>query len=99
MKKTVGQLLLLAVILWGCSKGISPTDTAKVKEAFAKYPDGEGKSLFLEKCGKCHKYQLPEFRTADKWTGIMERMAKKAKLTDTQKAAVTEFVKSNAKAS
>lgn len=97
--KTLVTLLLLAAVLWGCSPGISPTDTAKVQAAFAKYPDAEGKTLFLEKCGKCHKYRVPEMRTAEQWPGIIDKMAPKAKLTDAQKTAVLEFVKANAKQS
>ena len=59
---------------------VLPEDTAKVDAAFAKYDDSEGKSLFREKCAKCHAYKLPETRTAEKWPGIVDRMAKKSKI-------------------
>lgn len=96
--KTLLRLLLLAVVLYGCSKGIAPSDTAKVQATFAKYPDSEGKQIFLDKCGKCHKYRIPEYYTAEKWPGIIDVMARKAKLNDGQKAAVLDFVKKHAKA-
>jgi cytochrome c2 len=97
--KLLGQIMLVAIVLVGCAKGLSPEDTAKVDAAFAKYDDSEGKSVFREKCAKCHSYKLPETRTAEKWPGIMDRMARKAKLTADQKDAVLAFVTKHAKAS
>ncbi|WP_341834409.1 hypothetical protein WJU16_15575 [Chitinophaga pollutisoli] len=98
MKKLI-QLSFLAVVLWGCAGGINPKNTAKVEAAFAKYEDSDGKAIFREKCAKCHHYKLPETKTAEKWPGIMDRMARKAKLNDDQKAAVVAFVTKHAKAS
>ena len=97
--KTLGQIMLAAIVLAGCARGLNPGNTAKVEAAFAKYEDSEGKSIFRAKCGKCHGYMLPEKHTAEKWPGIMSRMARKAKLTDEQKEAVLAFVTKHAKAS
>ncbi len=97
--KTLIQLSLIAVVLWGCAGGLNPKNTEKVEAAFAKYEDSDGKAIFREKCAKCHNYKLPETKTAEKWPGIMDRMARKAKLNDDQKAAVVAFVTKHAKAS
>ncbi|MFB6455494.1 c-type cytochrome [Chitinophaga sp. Hz27] len=98
--KTLLQLTVIAVVLWGCSKSSTPSDNAaRTDAAFAKYPDSDGKTVFRQNCNKCHGYRLPETRTATQWPGIIDKMARKAKLTDDQKAAVLEFVKTNAKAS
>lgn len=97
--KTLGQLFLIAVVLWGCAKGINPNDTAKVEAAFSKYEASEGKSVFREKCAKCHGYRIPETHTAEQWPKIIDRMAKKAKLTEDQKSDVLAFVTKHAKAS
>lgn len=94
--KTLGSLMLLAILVWGCSKSTSPAAT---EAAFSKYEDSEGKSVFREKCGKCHRYKLPETHTASSWPGIVDKMARKAKLSDDQKAAVLAFVTKHAKAS
>ncbi|MGX5818532.1 c-type cytochrome [Chitinophaga lutea] len=98
MKKLI-QFMFIAVVLWSCSPGLSPKNTAKVEAAFSKYDDSEGKTLFKEKCARCHGYRLPETRTADKWPGIIDKMAPKAKLTSEQKEAVLAFVTKYAKAS
>ncbi|QEH40524.1 hypothetical protein FW415_06410 [Chitinophaga sp. XS-30] len=97
--KTLGLIMLVAIVLAGCAMGLNPKNTAKVEAAFAKYEESEGKSVFREKCAKCHGYMLPETRTAEKWPNILDRMAKKAKLTDDQKSAVLAFVTAHAKAS
>lgn len=97
--KTLIPVFLIAITLWACSPGLNPNNTAKVEEAFSKYDDSDGKSVFKEKCAKCHGYRLPETRTAEKWPKTMDRMAPKAKLTDDQKAAVLAFVTKYAKTS
>lgn len=97
--KTLGSMLLVAIVLVGCAKGLNPNDTEKVEAAFSKYESSEGKTIFREKCAKCHGYRLPETRTAERWPGIIDRMAKKAKLTDDQKQSVLAFVTKQAKAS
>ncbi|RAJ75195.1 entry exclusion lipoprotein TrbK [Chitinophaga dinghuensis] len=98
--KTLLQFAVIAVLLWGCSKSTVPTDTAaKTEAAFAKYPDSPGKEVYRENCNRCHAYKWPETRSVDKWPSIIDRMAKKARLSEDQKAAVLDFVKTNAKAS
>lgn len=92
-------MFVLAIVLVACSPGLNPNNTEKVEAAFSKYESSEGKTIFREKCAKCHGYRLPETRMADRWPGIIDRMAKKAKLTDDQKQAVLAFVTKHAKAS
>lgn len=53
---------------------------------------GAGKELFLAKCGRCHALKQPENYTAERWTGIMEKMAPKARLTDDEKKNVVAYV-------
>lgn len=91
--------MLIAIVLWGCARGLNPSDTAAVDAAFSKYENSEGKTIFREKCAKCHGYRLPETRTAEKWPHVIDEMAPKAKLNEEQKAAVLAFVTKYAKAS
>lgn len=97
--KTLIQFCLIAVVLYGCAGGLNPKDTAAVEAAFSKYEESDGKAIFKEKCAKCHGYRLPETRTTEKWPGIIDRMARKAKLTEDQKAAVLAFVTKHGKTS
>lgn len=97
--KTLVSVFLMATLLWACSPGLNPNNTAKVEEAFAKYDDSQGKTVFRDKCAKCHGYRLPETRTAEKWPKTIDKMAPKAKLTADEKAAVLAFVTKHAKTS
>lgn len=54
-----------------------------------------GKSIFEAKCGKCHDMPVPNHYTKEKWTPIMNSMAKKAKISDEEKALVYNYVTMN----
>ena len=44
-----------------------------------------GQSTFNVKCGKCHGLKVTTDYTADRWVSIMQVMATKAQLTETEK--------------
>jgi mono/diheme cytochrome c family protein len=57
----------------------------------------EGHAIYTTKCGKCHGLKNPADFTSAKWDGILKVMAPKAKLSQTETAQVTAYVKANAK--
>jgi hypothetical protein len=56
-----------------------------------------GQSTYNAKCGKCHGLKVTTDYTADRWISIMQVMAPKAHLDDTEKENVLAYVKANAK--
>jgi mono/diheme cytochrome c family protein len=56
-----------------------------------------GQQTFNAKCGRCHGYKPTTDYTADRWVSIMQVMAPKANLNETEKANVLAYVKANAK--
>ncbi|MEQ3661469.1 MAG: cytochrome c5 [Flavobacterium sp.] len=54
-----------------------------------------GKTIFETKCGRCHDLVKPESYSKEKWTPIMNSMAKKAKISDEEKALVYNYVTMN----
>ena len=62
-----------------------------------KSPEMLGQSTFNVKCGKCHGLKVTTDYTADRWVSIMQVMATKAQLTETEKENVLAYVKANAK--
>lgn len=56
-----------------------------------------GKKIYNNSCGRCHGLKKTENYTQEDWVGIMERMAKKARLTDTEKADVLAYAQYYAK--
>jgi len=76
----------------------TPTGTRTPAEgSTTKTPEMLGQSTFNAKCGKCHGLKVTTDYTADRWVSIMQVMAGKANLSDTEKENVLAYVKANAK--
>lgn len=56
-----------------------------------------GQATYTAKCGKCHGLKVTADYSADRWVNIMQVMAQKAHLDDTEKENVLTYVKANAK--
>ena len=77
----------------------APSTDDLVNAAKTKWPDitaatiMEGKDLYnTGACTGCHGPKNIDKRSVDEWPGIIDRMAKKAKISDTQKDAVLKYV-------
>jgi len=62
-----------------------------------KTPEMMGQSTYNAKCGRCHGLKVTTDYTPDRWVSIMQVMAGKANLSDTEKENVLAYVKANAK--
>jgi mono/diheme cytochrome c family protein len=60
-------------------------------------PEQVGQSIFNAKCGRCHGLKIPSEYTDIRWVQIMQVMAMKANLNETEKANVLTYVRANAK--
>lgn len=96
-------LLVLAGTVAACGAAfVTPDVTPELSTAYAaQYPDAQpgdlerGRELFTSSCGRggfCHKLPTPASRSAEKWPGIMERMAEKAALNDAEERDVLRFI-------
>jgi hypothetical protein len=56
-----------------------------------------GQATYNAKCGKCHGLKIASDYTVDRWISVMQIMAPKAKLDETEKENVLAYVKANAK--
>ncbi|MBP7127590.1 hypothetical protein KBD49_14605 [Myxococcota bacterium] len=55
----------------------------------------QGRELFVQSCGRggfCHRLPTPKSRSAEKWPGIMDRMAPKAGLNPEERGLVQRFI-------
>lgn len=91
MKKIV--FLVSMVLLASCAsknKQIADQPIRGVKysgEALAS-----GKQIMENDCAKCHKAYSPKDFKQEDWKPIINRMAKKANLTDEQKYQVLDYI-------
>jgi hypothetical protein len=106
MKKIFLVIILMILLVWGCSHKTVPakTETASAQPTTvtpiispAIGDTALGKQTFLAKCGRCHKLKDPANYTTDKWATIMNRMSVKAKLDSTETQNVLAYVQANAK--
>lgn len=102
---TVAVLVLCLITLGvACTQKSVPLITSRETEPKKKEkprititPDLiSGKTIFINRCGKCHDLPLPEQFTAQRWEGILSYMIPRARLTDEQDVHVAAYVKANA---
>ena len=67
------------------------------RDASTITPEMQGQTIYNAKCGSCHYLKVTTDYTADRWISIMQVMAIKANLNDTEKENVLAYVKANAK--
>ena len=82
---TFSSSILIVVLLSACSgsSNHSPAGTTK-------FP--EGKDLYVSKCTACHKAYEPQLHTKDEWQKILDEMGRKAKLSDTEKQLILNYL-------
>ena len=104
MKKII-FLVFAAAIITACKSKKSatantpsgPTET-QLTAVKAKYPNAtmetlkQGHTLYYGTCTNCHGAKDITSRDEEKWPGIIDRMAKKASITDAEKEAVLNYV-------
>ena len=56
-----------------------------------------GKELYANSCVRCHKLKEPSKYTIQQWPGLVNKMQKRAKITDNQKAIILSYLLSEAK--
>jgi len=95
----VWPAILTALFVMSCSKSLTnSTDALYVPTttdvtATASLADlQDGRTVFINNCGKCHSYYSPDSYTATNWKTIIPVMASRAGLSSTETAQVTKYV-------
>ena len=56
-----------------------------------------GKTLYENKCVRCHKLKDPAKYTMAQWPGLVNKMQKRSKITDEQKKLILSYLATEAK--
>ena len=109
MKKLL-TFCILAAAVCGCHKKMSPSapvvtpavvavDSIAVnaKNAADMGMVASGKTVYEAKCSKCHGLKDPAKYTQERWVGLVNWMAPRAKVVDDEKAQILAHVQHNAK--
>lgn len=91
MKKLIAAASFTAILLVSCTPKAS-TAAATAGTSSTAEEIAQGKTIFENSCGKCHKLPDPTSHNSVQWVGIMNAMAPKAKLTDDQHKWVYDYI-------
>ncbi|MFT6245046.1 MAG: cytochrome c5 [Salibacteraceae bacterium] len=98
MKKIVFAFVVVGSIVACAPKLVTPVPVPEeITEAPEPVPAmnevaSAGKLIFNNDCTKCHSLKVIDDYTKQQWTGILTKMTKMAKLDETQKNQVTQYV-------
>lgn len=90
MKTKILVMAFLGIMIYSCSPKVVPSTEPKKVELSAEL--AEGKSLYENNCGKCHKLYETNAYSAEQWKPIVERMKKKAKISDADAEKVYNYI-------
>lgn len=91
MKKIIAVASFTAVLLASCTPKATTAATPAAAVSTAEQI-AQGKTIFENSCGRCHKLPDPSSHTSVQWVGIMNSMAPKAKLNDEQHQWVYDYI-------
>lgn len=100
LKLKICSALVLGVFLFSCSKKAAlpkATEEVKTQKTIAELPTAilEGKKLYENSCGSCHKLFPAAKHDKAGWVKTLERMAPKAKITEDEKNLVYNYLTYN----
>lgn len=89
---------MVGVILLSCAGtifAIKQDDTLKNKISVDSVRTGN--ELYVKNCARCHKLKDPAKYTMAQWPGLVNKMQKRSKITDQQKAMILSYLATEAK--
>ena len=102
----------IVLAIGACSKKLTPAKTTSTDSNTTTTPAtrsvetktvasaeviAAGKTTYEAKCGRCHALHAADEYTAEKWVPLVDAMAPKANLSETEKTNVLAYVKAGAK--
>ncbi len=97
----IGWVLLVA----SCAGQVPHATPQQTERAALQWPGvtlvslEQGRMLYIQKCSGCHNLRTPAKYSSQRWPTLMEKMSKRAKLTEDQKQAILRYVVSVASSS
>lgn len=96
-KKSI-TLLVLCLFLISCAVTLYiPTEKDAIKYNTSLENLKQGRELYINKCGKCHTAFSPSKYTAQQWAPQVNRMQKRAKVSDIEKEMINQYLIPRAK--
>ncbi len=84
--------IFLLVTIFSCKPTLYTPTASSVSSTASLENLIKGRELFIENCGKCHKLYNPLEFTDEQWRTNVNKMQKKAHITDEQKELVYQYL-------
>lgn len=88
----VNFIVATVLILGACTPKTAEIVEVEEKSEFPTSDVAEGNKLYLENCGKCHKFKTISDYNSEQWEKIVPKMATKSKLDAMQENKVLQYV-------
>lgn len=96
--RKIVSLSVLAIFLFGCAVSLYvPTENDAKKYNTSLASLNKGRELYVNKCGRCHKAFATTNYTEVQWLPQINKMQKRAKVTDEEKELIYSYLKTNSK--
>jgi mono/diheme cytochrome c family protein len=88
----------LSLVFYSCKKSSADTSSlytptsADVTSKASLVDLQQGRTLYINNCGKCHGLYSPDNYTSTQWTGIINNMAGNTSLSASEILLVTKYV-------
>ena len=85
-------------VLFACAGQIPRPTSLQAEWAAQRWPGTTserletGRALYVLKCSGCHTLRLPSVYSEERWPAILDKMQKRAKITDDEKQQILQFV-------
>ncbi|MES2747266.1 MAG: cytochrome c [Bacteroidota bacterium] len=90
MKTRILAIAIMGMVICSCSKKLVMPSGEEKKGLTPEL--AEGKNLFVNNCAKCHNLKNPNKYTPEEWAPILMRMQKKAKISDSDREKIYNYV-------
>ena len=74
-----------------------PTETDATASSVSLQNLQKGRELYVNSCASCHGLKDPSKLTKEKWEKVMVSMQKKAKIDDSKKQLILQYVEAKCK--
>ena len=99
-RRRLGLALALGALsgLAACAGQIPRPTSLQAQWAAQRWPAAtpealdQGRTIYIAKCSGCHTLRLPSVYAEERWPAILDKMQKRAKITDEQKEEILHFV-------
>ncbi|MHB8989488.1 MAG: hypothetical protein ACYC6S_12000 [Desulfobulbia bacterium] len=89
----IGSLLGMSFLaLFGCVAGTGEVGSGQARQGTENSGLAQGSGYFLRECNKCHRYFMPNERSAEEWAKILAGKKNKVSLTRAQFQQLSDYV-------